>query len=421
MKCENREEKISLYIDRQLDWQEEKEFLKHIKECPECKEALQQAQQIRQMLLDMPMEEVPQGLHDSIVKTIQKEIQLSPAKNTKRISWQKYGALAASFLLLIGGAYFYKTTLQQHSSTAETTEMATMQLEEATPNLAMNIPEEVVEEQYDTDESQLPMITQKRSVNAPETAKALPKTPSLGAGFTRDAKKKAEGEEQAEAEKVTEQGQETETTEQKQIEQTQSNDDEEKNGAENGAEQQSVLTQPVTEDEKTKNDKKEGENTEQTQEKEGDSEEVVTNVRRAVPTNMKSKSLQISLKAKQPEQTAKNIEKRAKSLKGEIEVPYEQSGMTIKIPVAQYNDVVNWLGQQCEVTDRNEIVEDLGKQYKEIQQQLDEAKAKEKQAKQKGQSRRAQEARKTQKECEKALEELQKTADFATIHITFIE
>ncbi len=33
MKCENRE-KISLYIDRQLDWKEEKEFLKHIKTMP---------------------------------------------------------------------------------------------------------------------------------------------------------------------------------------------------------------------------------------------------------------------------------------------------------------------------------------------------------------------------------------------------
>ena len=32
MKCENkdREEKITLYLDRQLDWKEEKEFLKHI-------------------------------------------------------------------------------------------------------------------------------------------------------------------------------------------------------------------------------------------------------------------------------------------------------------------------------------------------------------------------------------------------------
>ena len=54
MKCDvkqqNREEKISLYIDRQLDWKEEKEFLKHIKQCEECNKALQQAKQIREML-----------------------------------------------------------------------------------------------------------------------------------------------------------------------------------------------------------------------------------------------------------------------------------------------------------------------------------------------------------------------------------
>ena len=74
MKCENREEKISLYIDRQLDWKEEKEFLKHIKECPECKQALQQAQQLRQMLLEMPMEEVPEELHKNIMEAINKEM-----------------------------------------------------------------------------------------------------------------------------------------------------------------------------------------------------------------------------------------------------------------------------------------------------------------------------------------------------------
>ncbi len=75
MKCENREEKISLYIDRQLDWKEEKEFLKHIKQCPECKEALQQAQQLRQMLLEIPMEKVPEGLHQNIMEAINNEIE----------------------------------------------------------------------------------------------------------------------------------------------------------------------------------------------------------------------------------------------------------------------------------------------------------------------------------------------------------
>ena len=62
MKCDvkqqDREEKISLYIDRQLDWKEEKEFLKHIKQCEECNKALQQAKQIREMLLTLPDEDV---------------------------------------------------------------------------------------------------------------------------------------------------------------------------------------------------------------------------------------------------------------------------------------------------------------------------------------------------------------------------
>ena len=116
-----------------------------------------------------------------------------------------------------------------------------------------------------------------------------------------------------------------------------------------------------------------------------------------------------------------NIEKRTKAWKGEIETPYTQDNMTIKVPLLEYNDVVNWLGQQCEVIDKNEITEDLAKQYKEIQQQADNAKEKEEEATKKDQPRKAQEARKIQKDCEKALEELQKTAEFAVIHISFIE
>ena len=100
MKCDvkqqNREEKISLYIDRQLDWKEEKEFLKHIKQCEECNKALQQAKQIREMLLTLPDEDVPEELHNDIMKAIQKEMttKISPAKNKKNIDFTKYGALA---------------------------------------------------------------------------------------------------------------------------------------------------------------------------------------------------------------------------------------------------------------------------------------------------------------------------------------
>ena len=413
MKCENREEKISLYIDRQLDWKEEKEFLKHIKQCPECKEALQQAQQLRQMLLEIPMEKVPEGLHQNIMETINKEIEaktkVSPLKNKKNTAWQKYVAVAASFLILAGASkvYFnYKTDVTEN---VQIPEMASMKLQQTETDIKQ------IDEQTNIDQQQIsPTITQTRSINAPETAKALPATPNLATGSTEYSE---EGEQQQ-----TEQGQQEITQQSETVQQDNTNDDE--NNDENSEQysQQGVMMQAMVAGEGTEEEeKKEKEISSQSDEGESIEDAVTNTIRRSVPTNMKSKSLQISLKSKNEQKIAENIEKRVKSLKGEIEAPYTDGSMTVKIPISEYNNVINWLTQQCEVINKNEIIEDLGKQYKEIQQQLDEAKQTEKQAVQKEQPRRAQEARKTQKECEKALEELQKTADFATISITFVE
>ena len=398
MKCENREEKISLYIDRQLDWKEEKEFLKHIKQCPECKEALQQAQQLRQMLLEIPMEKVPEGLHQNIMEAINKEIEaktkVSPLKNKKNTAWQKYVAVAASFLILAGASkvYFnYKTDVTEN---VQIPEMASMKLQQTETDIKQ------IDEQTNIDQQQIsPTITQTRSINAPETAKALPATPNLATGSTEYSE---EGEQQQ-----TEQGQQEITQQSETVQQDNTNDDE--NNDENSEQysQQGVMMQAMVAGEGTEEEKKEKEISSQSDEGESIEDAVTNTIRRSVPTNMKSKSLQISLKSKNEQKIAENIEKRVKSLKGEIEAPYTEGSMTVKIPISEYNNVINWLTQQCEVINKNEIIEDLGKQYKEIQQQLDEAKQTEKQAVQKEQPRRAQEARKTQKECEKALEELQ--------------
>lgn len=407
MKCENREEKISLYIDRQLDWKEEKEFLKHIKECSECKQALQQAQQLRQMLLEMPMEEVPEGLHKNIMEAINKEMatktKISPLRNKKNTAWQKYAAIAASFLILAGASKVYFNHKTDVTENAQIPEMASMQLEQT--DMAQ------MSKQTDVEQQQVsPTITQTRSMNVPETAKALPATPNLAAAGSTEYSE--EGEQQQ-----TEQGQQEITQQSETVQQDNTNDDE--NSEQD--KQQGVMMQAMVAEEGTEKEKKGKEIAPQSDEGESIEDTVTNTIRRSVPTNMKSKSLQINLKSKNEQKIVENIEKRVKSLRGEIETPYTEGSMTLKVPILEYTDVVNWLAQQCEVTNKNEIIEDLGKQYKEIQQQLDEAKQAEKQAVQKEQPRRAQEARKTQKECEKALEELQKTADFATIHITFVE
>ncbi len=383
MKCDvkqqDREEKISLYIDRQLDWKEEKEFLKHIKQCEECNKALQQAKQIREMLLTLPDEDVPEELHNDIMKAIQKEMttKISPAKNKKNIDFTKYGALAASFLILaVTGGYFYNQNLKNTS--------------ESIPELASMSMKEGVTAETETGEV-LPEITQTRSKKIPDTSKALPATPVLGSG--ENAEKKQESVETLEN-----------NTSDEQI--TEQNDAQ----IASLSEQQDVLTQSIPEGETLYSDKQQNDTLLQSAEEEPQQygDDTTINVKRSMPSNMKSKSMEMKLSIKDADKFVKEIEKRTKSLKGEIVSEYTEDSMTIKIPLLEYNNMTNWLGEQCKVLEKNEFIEDLAQQYKEIQKQAENAVSKQKQAEQKGQSRTA-------------LEELEKTAEFATISITFSE
>lgn len=419
MKCENREEKISLYIDRQLDWQEQKEFLKHIKQCPECKQALQQAQQLRQMLLDMPQEEVPEGLHENIMKAIQKEMQKEAQKTSKKASnktiikrkkvWHQYGVLAASFLILAAGVSLYKknnsinmdNTAMQLSGDILVGEGAILADMDELGEVGEVGEVEEIEEQNNEPFQQQPNITQSRTVKNPETSKALPQTPYIAS--SEPETQKTEGAETTQSEGAEEaiQGEQNDqNSEQKQ-------------------ETQKVLTQSASE---TKNDIESDIADDLQDNGEIKSEhQKSTNNMRAVPSNMKSKSLQITLKANNADKILKNIEKRVKALGGEVETADAQNSITVKVPLSEYNNVSNWIEQQGEVIDKQEFTEDLAKQYKEIQKQQYDASEKEKEAEQKQQPRKAQEARKIQKECQNALDELKKTAEFATITAIFSE
>ena len=396
MKCDSkqqdREEKISLYIDRQLDWKEEKEFLKHIKQCEECDKALQQAKQIREMLLTLPDEDVPEELHNDIMKAIQKEMtaKVSPTKNRKNVDFTKYGALAASFLILaVAGGYFYNQNLKNTSDTTNNPELASMYMEEGAE----------IQQQND---GMLPEITQIKSRKIPDTSKALPATPALG------TQENAEEKQEESAETL-----ENDTN--------QNTEESETQIAALSEQDEDVLTQPIPEGEMLYSDEQQQNDDVSLQSVEEADDNTTVNKKRSMPSNMKSKSMEIRLYIKNADKFAKEIEKRTKSLKGEIVSEYTQGDMTIKIPLLEYNNMINWLEEQCEVLEKNEFIEDLAQQYKEIQKQAESATTKQKQAEQKGQSRKAQEAKKVQKECQTALEELEKTAEFTTIHITFSE
>ncbi|MEY8320825.1 zf-HC2 domain-containing protein [Lachnospiraceae bacterium 46-61] len=403
MKCdikqEYREEKISLYIDRQLDWKEEKEFLKHIRQCEECNKALQEAKYIREMLLTLPDECVPKELHSDIMKALQKEMttKVSPAKNKKSIPFTKYGALAASFLILVTtGAYFYNQNLKNTSNTEDMPELAYMY-------------DEGMMQQTENNEI-LPQITQTKSGNITETSRAFPATPALGS-------------EQNEQQKLAESGESPEATEvlQNDTNGEQTTEQQDAQIAALSAQQEDVLTQPIPVDEMLYNDEKQQNDDVSLQSAEEQQQDTNVSIKRSMPSNMKSKSMEIHLNIKNADKFAKEIEKRTKSLKGEIVSEYTGGNMTIKVPLLEYNNMLNWLGEQCKILDKNEFVEDLAQQYKEIQKQAESAASKQKQSEQKGQTRKAQDAKKVQQDCQTALEELEKTAEFATISITLSE
>lgn len=344
------------------------------------------------MLLTLPGEDIPEELHNDIMKAIQKEMttKISPAKNKKNIDFTKYGALAASFLILaVTGGYFYNQNLKNTS--------------ESIPELASMSMKEGVTAETETGEV-LPEITQTRSKKIPDTSKALPATPVLGSG--ENAEKKQESVETLEN-----------NTSDEQI--TEQNDAQ----IASLSEQQDVLTQSIPEGETLYSDKQQNDTLLQSAEEEPQQygDDTTINVKRSMPSNMKSKSMEMKLSIKDADKFVKEIEKRTKSLKGEIVSEYTEGSMTIKIPLLEYNNMTNWLGEQCKVLEKNEFIEDLAQQYKEIQKQAENAVSKQKQAEQKGQTRKAQDAKKVQQDCQTALEELEKTAEFATISITFSE
>ena len=413
MKCEKIEEKISLYMDKQLDWKEEKEFINHIRQCPRCKEQLEQAQQLRKMLLEIPMEEVPKELHENIMAVIEKKVKNQnkttslSSKKKKTMLWYRYGAIAASFLLVIAaGNYIYKGIEQKQAVTEELMEKTvdTANVQSASPPM-----------QVQTQQVTAPMQeTIEQITQAPITSKALPATPT-------EVSEEETTEEETSEKDAAQNSTDTTLTEDITTENQQTDTTEETTKDSNTSEQ--LSTEATTEEPVLMKAALTAEDTsEETQEQEDINVATVSgNSARSIPANMKSKSMKMSLKTKDVQKMAEEIAKKAKQLQGSVQAEYEQNSITIQVPYSRYEDALNWIEQQGETGEKEEVTEDLAKQYKEIQKQAEQAKKIEKDATEKGQTKRAKQAQKTIQEYEAALKQLENTAKFSTIEITLIE
>ncbi len=121
MKCDNYREMISLYIDGKLDINGNEKIQEHLKDCEHCKRELDELLGIRDILLETPVVDLPQGfketLHEKLLKASkdnEKEIiqeekdeditNIYPIKKRKRVNWKLFSAVAAVILIMVVSA-----------------------------------------------------------------------------------------------------------------------------------------------------------------------------------------------------------------------------------------------------------------------------------------------------------------------------
>lgn len=113
MRCENCRDKLSLYIDNELDKDLAKEVKSHIDECDECKKEYEDIMTIKNMMNDLPQLELPKNfkddLHKKLIETdIEDDMEVISLKNKKdkkknkrRVNWKALSGIAAVLLIMV--------------------------------------------------------------------------------------------------------------------------------------------------------------------------------------------------------------------------------------------------------------------------------------------------------------------------------
>jgi len=86
---------LSQYMDRQLDADAANSLENHLPHCPLCRKELKELTALRQMCMDLAEQNVPEGLHESVMNRIRSK----GSKN--RLTWVRYAAIPLAAVLLI--------------------------------------------------------------------------------------------------------------------------------------------------------------------------------------------------------------------------------------------------------------------------------------------------------------------------------
>lgn len=118
MNCNEVRDKLSLYLDDELNEKEKKLMDEHLKNCPECSSELRGYRKIIQLLNELPNEEPPEGyckrLHERLLNVglnsdspanteskASKIVNFSENGKVRRYRWTKYAGIAAALVLIL--------------------------------------------------------------------------------------------------------------------------------------------------------------------------------------------------------------------------------------------------------------------------------------------------------------------------------
>ena len=118
MNCNEVRDKLSLYLDDELNEKEKKLMDEHLKNCPECSSELKGYRKIIQLLNELPNEEPPEGyckrLHERLLNAglnsdspanteskASKIVNFSENGKVRRYRWTKYAGIAAALVLIL--------------------------------------------------------------------------------------------------------------------------------------------------------------------------------------------------------------------------------------------------------------------------------------------------------------------------------
>ena len=111
MKCNEINDKLSLYIDNELSHEEMQQVEEHLHSCEKCQKILEEYKNLISVLRNLPEEEPPVGyckrLHEKLLESnpqSKTKKAASKIKSFNRNKWLKYGSLAAALVLVFVAA-----------------------------------------------------------------------------------------------------------------------------------------------------------------------------------------------------------------------------------------------------------------------------------------------------------------------------